>query len=75
MFFQKKEVENEMDVGVETRMVMTFIFALAKVNGVKPKDLAKAAVSKEVTDYLGEFTKEFAVASIEAVQKKAKAKK
>lgn len=58
-------------------MVMTFIFALAVKLKIKPKDLAKAAVSDEVMNYLPEFTKEFAVASVDAMvaKKKAHAKK
>lgn len=57
---------------METRMLISFIFALAKKAGVKPKDLAASIVNGDSDKYLAEFTVEFAKATAEAMIKKDK---
>lgn len=69
MFFIKKR--NIDGVSVETRMVMTFIFALAHKLGVSPRSLAKVAADQKIVDkYLADFTEAFLNSKIEKLAKK-----
>lgn len=71
--FLKKDTE---DVSVETKMLITFLFALAQKAGVSPKELAKAVVDERQSEkFMVEFTKEFLNSTIDSIAKKNKASK